>query len=117
MASNPIPKDPRVGRADAEAVLAARKELGDSMDPALVDSFASRVTAEIQQQMAAERGAQVARSTGAVPAGGRIAVAIVSVVMAIPLTGIMMGTHGGLLGTLICWVGLAVVNIALALRR
>lgn len=117
MASSPVERGPRVDRTDAEAALGARAELGESMEPALVDSFASKVTAEIQRQMAAEREARTVEQSTAVPAGGRVAVAIVSAVMAIPLTAIMTSTGGGLLGVLLCWAGLAVVNISLALRR
>ncbi len=117
MASSPVPKDPHVGRTDAEATLGARAELGETMEPALVDSFAAKVTAEIQHQMDIERAVRAGERGGVVPAGGRVAVAIVSVVMAIPLTAIMMGTGGGLIGALMCWVGIAVVNIALALKR
>jgi len=117
MASSPVPKDPRISHSDAEAVLGARADLGPSMEPAVVDSFAAKVTAEIQRQVASEREAQLSQTSGAVPAGGRIAVAIISVVMSIPLTAVMMGTNGGLLGVLICWVGLVVVNVALAMKR
>ncbi|WP_257477268.1 hypothetical protein [Acidipropionibacterium jensenii] len=117
MASSPVPQDPRISHSDAEAVLGARADLGPSMEPAVVDSFAAKVTAEIQRQVASEREAQLSQTSSAVPAGGRIAVAIISVVMSIPLTAVMMGTNGGLLGVLICWVGLVVVNVALAMKR
>lgn len=119
MASSPVQKDPQVGRTDAEAVLAARAELGESMEPALVDSFASKVTEEIQRQMELERSGatpSAAPAPGGVSANQRVAVAVVTAGVAIPLTGIMMGTSGGLLGTLIVWVGLVALNLVLALR-
>ncbi|MCI1746828.1 MAG: hypothetical protein LKI24_01190 [Acidipropionibacterium sp.] len=118
MASSPVQKDPHVGRTDAEAVLAARDELGEPMEPALVDSFASKVTEEIQRQMELERAAArpAAPVPGGVTANQRVAVAVVTAGVAIPLTGIMMGTSGGLLGTLIVWVGLVALNVVLALR-
>lgn len=114
------PGEPAVDRADAEAVLGARAELGDAMEPAVVDSFASKVTGEIRRQMELERSGAARPPTpaaGGVSANQRVAVAIVSAGVAIPLTAIMMGTGGGLLGSLIVWVGLVALNMVLGIRR
>lgn len=114
------PGGPSLNRADAEAVLGARAELGDAMEPAVVDSFASKVTEEIRHQMELERSGAArspAPTAGGVSANQRVAVAIVSVGAAIPLTAIMMGTGGGLLGSLIVWVGLVALNMVLGLRH
>lgn len=120
MPSSPVHKNPPLGRGDAEAVLGARADLGAEMEPAVVDSFASKVTAEIRRQMDVERAArsaQPAPGASTPSANQRVAVAIVSAGVAIPLTGIMMGAGGGLLGTLIVWVGLVALNMVLAIRR
>lgn len=55
MASSSVPKNPEINRSEMEAVLGARAELGEEMEPAVVDSFAARVTSEINRQMALER--------------------------------------------------------------
>lgn len=43
--------------------------------------------------------------------------AIVSAGVAIPLTAIMMGTGGGIFGSLIVWIGLVAINMVLGFRR
>ena len=107
MSTSPLP------RQEFEAALATRKELGPAYENELVDSFVEKVEAAL-----VERGRQpqaLARPTGGIPAGGRIAAAIVSVVMAIPLTAITLGSHS-LIAMIICWVGLISINAALAGR-
>ncbi len=97
-------------------MLAVRQEKGDDMTPALVDSMAERIERVVQQQMAAERHRLQNRKSGAVAPGARVSVAIVSVVMAIPLTAIS-ASLAGLAGMLMVWVGLVAINIALGFRR
>ncbi len=115
MSTSPLPRE------DFEAALAARKELGPDYEPALVDSFVDKVEAALvargqpRQQLQPAPSPQPASGT-AVPPGGRVAVAIVSVVMGIPLTAITLGT-GSLLAMIICWVGIVAVNVAMGLRR
>lgn len=106
MSTSPLP------RQDFEAALATRKELGPTYENELVDSFVDKVEAAL-----VARGQQpqlpAVPQAGGVPAGGRIAAAIVSVVMAIPLTAITLGEHS-LLAMIIVWVGLISINAALA---
>lgn len=108
MSTSPLP------RQDFEAALATRQELGPAYEKELVDSFVDKVEAAL-----VERGRQpqvpVQQASGGVPAGGRIAAAIVSVVMAIPLTAITLGQNS-LVAMIICWVGLISINAALAGR-
>ncbi|AFV89133.1 MAG: hypothetical protein SOH99_07610 [Acidipropionibacterium acidipropionici] len=120
MASSSVPKNPEINRSEMEAVLGARAELGEEMEPAVVDSFAARVTSEINRQMALERAEKSrppAPDKGSVSANQRVAVAIVSAGVAIPLTAIMMGTGGGIFGSLIVWIGLVAINMVLGFRR
>lgn len=120
MASSSVPKNPEVNRSEVEAVLGARAELGEEMEPAVVDSFASRITSEINRQMALERSERdrtAVPHSATVSANQRVAVAIVSAGVAIPLTAIMMSLGGGLFGSLIVWVGLVAINMVLGFRR
>ncbi len=105
-----------IGREDVEAALEVRREQGAGLEPALVDAMANRIEATVRRRFEAEvaerRRAEMAEASGR---GGRIAVAVVSLIMAIPLTAI--AADAGLLGMLIAWTGIAVVNIAMAMRR
>lgn len=108
--------DPELPREEAEAVLAARLELGPEMEPALVDSFVERVERTIDARVDArlrERG------DGGGARGQRdqhLTLAIVSLGVAIPLTAIAGGTSG-FLAILVVWLGLVGVNLAYAHRR
>jgi hypothetical protein len=110
-------------RADLDAALAARRELGPEYESALVDSFLARVDAQLDariEQRVAERLAEYPREEFR---GGRHSWAgsgsrlhVTSLVLAIPLTGIGLGVaHGA--GTLVAWAGIVSVNLAAALGR
>lgn len=115
MSQNPIGPSP-IDRDEMESLLAARQELGPSMEPALVDSFADKIMVEVQRQtqmnMQAQRQqmelAQRDRQTGT---GGSLALAIVSLVMAIPLTAIALDL-GSVWMVTIVWIGIVLVNFA-----
>jgi hypothetical protein len=47
--------------------------------------------------------------------GGSLALAIVSLGVGIPLTGITEGTHTGILALAVIWAAIAVINIAYTL--
>ena len=106
----------QVRREDAEALLEVRRELGPSYDAALVDSFAERieraVAERVDEQVALRRDRQ-ARNAGA---GGRqLALGIVSLVAAIPIS-IVLGVTGHLPAMLLAWLGIVAVNLAHALQ-
>ncbi|HKF78263.1 MAG TPA: hypothetical protein VKF59_19135 [Candidatus Dormibacteraeota bacterium] len=111
----------QVSREDLAATLAARQELGPEFEPALVESFAQRLEATIDArlQAALARGAPPApappaTASAVVPAAMRLAVAIVSLGVAIPVTAIA-GESGGLVGVVVSWAGLVGINAAFAL--
>lgn len=105
-------------KSEFEAVLEARRDLGPEMEPALVESFAEKVVAEIRRQQA--QGSQAGpliparptpvprRSNGYNP----MAMGIVSMALAIPLTAVALS--GGILMGLAVWVGIVAINIAAA---
>ncbi|MGV8845584.1 hypothetical protein [Tessaracoccus sp.] len=106
---NPEPMD----RDDVESLLAARQELGAGMEPALVDSFAEKIISEVRRQTST-RHQMVERSQ---PGNGpQLALGIVSLVMAIPLTAISLA-YGFPWMSIVCWIGIVMVNYAFASRR
>lgn len=104
-------------RDDIEASLEVRREQGAEIEPALIDSMAARIEETVRRRYEAEV-AQRNRDNAAATSGqgGRIAVAIVSLVLAIPMTAIA-GAFGGLHGMVLIWVGIVLVNVAMAMRR
>lgn len=110
MSHDPIDRD------EMEALLAARQELGPSMEPALVDSFAQKIMVEIQRQSQMQQQVQPQAATSQqAGSGGRLTLAIVSLVMAIPLTAIAL--EAGSWMAVVCWIGIVLVNFAYAARR
>ncbi|MCX4748646.1 hypothetical protein OG455_24535 [Kitasatospora sp. NBC_01287] len=115
-------------RADLDAALQTRKELGAEYESALVDSFLSRVDSRLDarvEQRVAERLADLGpaerfrdgerrpdreRRRGW---GGGNKLPFFSLALAIPLTGI--GSASGLTGMLVTWAGIVGVNVAAAL--
>jgi predicted TPR repeat methyltransferase len=105
----------QVERADVEALLEVRRELGPSYDAALVDSFADRMERAIAERVDAaltERRQQ--RETVDSRDSKQLALGIVSLGCGIPITAISAGT-ADLPGLLVAWGGIAVVNLAYAL--
>lgn len=106
-----------ISREDIEATLEVRREQGAQLEPALVDAMAQRVEATVRRRFEAEvaehRRMEAASRHGQ---GARIAVAVCSLVMGIPLTAIAAGS-AGIIGLVIAWVGIVLVNMALAIRR
>lgn len=113
-------------KKELNATLQARRELGDEYESALVDSFMDKVDRRIdgaverrmrrqlaEQQMVSARGARSPKPTDSF--GERFGFGIVSLVVAIPLSGIGGGV-AGLSGLLVTWVGIVGVNIAQAAR-
>lgn len=103
-------------RSEIEAVLEVRRELGPSYEPALVDSFVEKVEGEIERRVdarIAER--QRAQSMERRRSGQQLALGIVSLVIAIPIT-ITLAVTEELMALLIAWVGIAIVNFAHAVQ-
>lgn len=113
-------------KKELDATLQARRELGEEYESALVDSFMEKVDQRIdgaverrlrrqlaEQQMAAARGTRSPKPTDSF--GERFGFGIVSLVVAIPLSGIGGGV-AGLSGLLVTWVGIVGVNVVQAAR-
>ncbi|MFI9806226.1 hypothetical protein ACIHEJ_18030 [Streptomyces sp. NPDC052301] len=113
-------------KKDLDATVRARRELGDDYDTVLVDSFLEKVEQRIddtvdrrvrrhlaEQQMTVARGTRQPRSADSW--GERFGFAIVSLVLAIPLTA-LGGVFAGIGGVAVTWGGIVGVNIAQAVR-
>jgi hypothetical protein len=108
---------PPLPREDLAAAVAVRNELGERMEPEVVDAFMARVesamTARVDALLAQRlRGFPRARRDD----GSALPLAICSLVFGIPLTAISAGI-AGLPGLIACWAGIATVNIAFGLRE
>lgn len=95
---------------------ATRMELGRDYEPALLDAFADRVEAAIDQRVAgavqaSARAGQLDRRSS----GQQLAIAIASLVAAIPIS-IVLGVTGNFLALLVAWVGIVAVNWAHAFQ-
>ena len=102
MAEQIVPRD------EAEAVLAARRELGDGFDDALVESFARRVEERLRAPAPAKRTTD--------ERGMSLALAIVSIGCGIPITAIAI-SGAGLAGLIVAWAGIVLLNVLFARLR
>ncbi|MBD8869521.1 hypothetical protein [Nocardioides donggukensis] len=107
--------DEQVERGDLEALLAARQELGEAYEPALVDSFAERIERAVAERAESRVSLQAHRQQMEARAVQKqFALGVGSVVASIPIS-IVLGVTGQLVALLIAWVGIVVVNVAHAM--
>jgi hypothetical protein len=101
-------------RKDLRAAVAARQELGPEYEAEIIEGFLEKLDAQRRATALPEPTRPPHPSREQDPGG--LALAIVSVVVAIPITAIsaaMIGPFGVLLG----WAGLVMINVARALGR
>ncbi|GIH95557.1 hypothetical protein Psi01_61870 [Planobispora siamensis] len=111
-------------RQDMRATVDARRDLGPEYEAALVESFVDRLDATIAARVRAEVHAAGASPYAPYPGqpypkekkrgNASVAVALGSLGIGIPLTGIA-ASQAGLAGLLLAWGGIVAVNIAHAL--
>ncbi|MFE2170449.1 hypothetical protein ACFXB3_36115 [Streptomyces sp. NPDC059447] len=101
-------------KKELDATLDARRELGPEYEAALVDSFVEKVDTQVRRRLAEER-LLAARGGGPTAAfgegnfGERFGFAIVTLVLAIPLSAIA-AVQAHLPGLLVAWGGIVGVN-------
>ncbi|MFB7633767.1 hypothetical protein ACFC0M_22880 [Streptomyces sp. NPDC056149] len=110
--------DPEL-RKELDATLQTRKELGPEYESELLESFLEKLDQTVdrrvrrqsaEQQMQVARGTQPPRRADAgTEFWQRFAVAVVSLVLAIPLSAIAV-VNAGLVGLVVCWAGVVGVN-------
>jgi hypothetical protein len=98
-------------REELAAAVEARREVGQELEPHVIEGFLERVGQAIDERVD-ERLAK--RAPG--DSRGQIGLAVMSLLFAIPLTGVGAGTTG-LAGLLVVWVGIVLVNLAYAFKR
>ena len=112
----PATAQPPLPREELAAAIATRMELGERMEPEVLDAFLARiesavvtrvderVEAHLRGPVQRRRREKQSREVG-------LPVAICSLVFGIPLSAIAAGTTG-LAGLIVAWAGIAAVNIA-----
>ncbi|WP_128375858.1 hypothetical protein [Streptomyces cavernae] len=115
-------------KKELDATLHARRELGDEYESALVDSFLEKVEQRLDgavdrrvRRQLAEQQLVVARGAGRPQQshdswGERFGFAIVSLILAIPLSAIAV-EQADLGGLVVAWAGIVAVNWAQAVRH
>jgi hypothetical protein len=107
-----LPVSPDEFRAAAEV----HRELGPEYDNAVVESFLERLGPEIDARVDT-RVAQELKAGAGQPRTPSMKLAIISMALGIPLTGIVMGgdQSADLIGVLIIWLAIAIINVAYAI--
>jgi hypothetical protein len=97
-----------------ESLVGTRRELGEEMEPEVIDAFLDRVEA------AAERRAEAVKPAKPVSVddgrGERFVLGIVSLGTGIPITAIA-AEQGGVVGMLVVWAGIVGVNFSFGRRN
>jgi hypothetical protein len=111
--------DKRPLRDDLQATIDARRDLGPDYEAALVESFVDRLDATISARVRAELGTHGASPYGPPPhkaknpGAAMIPITLGSMGIGVPLTAIAAGS-AGLVGLMITWLAIAVINVAAA---
>ncbi len=105
---------------EIRAAAETHSELGREYQSAVIESFIDKVGREIDARVDARLAqiqpqAPMQRSSSA-GRGGPLALAIVSMSLGIPLTGILAGTHYSVMALAIVWIAIAVINVAFSLH-
>ena len=101
-----------VERDELRATIEARREVGQELEPELIDQFVER----IEKRIAATGKPKQPVKRDNTGDEKRLALAIVSLFVAIPLTAIGV-TQADLVGLAIVWIGIVLVNLAYSLRH
>ncbi len=104
---------PRTSREDVESLIEARRELGEDMEPEVIDAFLDRVEAAAERRAAAVKPKPISVDDGR---GERLALSIVSLGTGIPITAIA-AEQGGIVGMLVVWAGIVGVNFSFGRRN
>jgi Flp pilus assembly protein TadB len=105
MSETPTPET----RRELEAAIAARHELGDELEPHVLDSFLAqieqRIDARVDKQLAHKRIRDRGRKEGS------FVLALVSLGCGIPITAIAL-SNGGIAALIVVWAAIVLVNVA-----
>ena len=108
-----MPRDP-ITREDVSSLVEARRELGEDMEPAVIDAVLDRVEAAAEARAAERRPVrEVYPGEGR---GEQLALSIISLGTGIPITAIA-AEQGGVVGMLVAWAGIVGVNFSFGRRN
>ena len=102
----------RISRDDVSSLIEARRELGEEMEPELIDAFLDRVEEAADKRAVAKRMPSFEDDGRA----ERLALSIISLGTGIPITAIA-AEQGGVQGIIVAWLGIVGVNFAFGRRR
>jgi hypothetical protein len=104
-------------RKDLRAAVAARQELGPEYENEIIDSFLEKLNArDVQRRVVPYAEPAPRRHPSRETDPGGLALAIISIVVAIPITAIAANMLG-LVGVIVCWAGLVGINFARTVAR
>lgn len=104
-------------RKDLRAAVAARQELGPEYEAEIIDSFLEKLDArDVQRRVGLRPESAPQRHPSRETDPGGLALAIVSIVAAIPITAIAAGMIGPF-GVVVAWFGLIAINFARTMSR
>ncbi len=106
------PDRPTIDRQELEAALAARRELGEEMEPAVLESFLEKIDQGIDSRIDARLASRRGRHTGGTRYGSEFALGIVSVIF-----GVGIASGASLATVIVAWIGIVLVNVVYNLRR
>jgi hypothetical protein len=92
-----------VERDDIRAAIEARHELGAELEPHVIDSFLQRIEQRLPKPTPRASNDKV------------LALTIISLVAAIPLTAIAI-SQSGLIALIVVWAGIVLVNLSYSRR-
>jgi hypothetical protein len=107
-----VPRE-RLTREDVSSLVEARRELGEEMEPAVIDAFLDRVEAAAEARASERRPPQeLYPGQGR---GAQLALSIVSLGTGIPITAI--AAEQGVQGIIVAWLGIVGVNFAFSRKK
>ncbi|TDB94778.1 hypothetical protein [Actinomadura sp. 7K534] len=108
---------PRLPRDDLAAAMAARRELGPEYDDAFIETVVERIqeTLEARPAAAPARRPRPGRAHGRGDHDHSLAMAVLSLLAAIPLSAIAV-VNAGLPGLFLAMIGIAIINVTYTCR-
>ena len=109
-----MPRDP-ITREDVTSLVEARRELGEELEPEVIDAFLDRVEAAAEQRAAQRKPPP----REIYPGQGRreqLALSIISLGTGIPITAIA-AEQGGVQGIIVAWLGIVGVNFVASRKK
>jgi hypothetical protein len=103
---------PTPEREELEAAIEARRELGEELEPQVIDAFVERIEKRIDQRARELAGSRSRRAVPRVPDWSAFALAICSLGIAIPIV-----EKASFAGEIVMWLAIVAVNLAYNLRR